>query len=96
MDETGQVTERFQYSPYGFWLRGDASITPFLFNGIYGVMTDTNGLYYMQARYYHLEIRRFVNQDVLLGNIVDGLGLNRFAYVTGRPVSLVEPFGLVG
>jgi len=95
-DETGQVVERFQYSPYGFLLRGEASTTPFLFNGMYGVMTDSNGLYYMRARYYHSEIRRFVNQDVLLGNLVEGQTLNRYAYVTGRPVSFVDPFGLSG
>jgi hypothetical protein len=35
-DETGQIVERFQYSPYGTLLSGDASITPFLFNGMYG------------------------------------------------------------
>jgi RHS repeat-associated protein len=95
-DETGQVVERFQYSPYGLLLDGDASITPFLFNGMYGVMTDSNGLYYMRARYYHPEIRRFVNQDILLGDIFEGQTLNRYAFVTGQPVSFVDPFGLVG
>jgi RHS repeat-associated protein len=39
-----------------------------LFNGRYGVMLEASGRYYMRARYYHPEIRRFVNQDVLLGN----------------------------
>jgi RHS repeat-associated protein len=93
-DETGQVVELFQYSPYGLLLSGDASRTPFLFNGRYGVMTDGNELYYMRARYYHPEIRRFVNQDVLLGNLEEGQTLNRYAYVTGQPVSFVDPFGL--
>ena len=52
-DETGIVTERFQYSPYGLFVGGDASTTPFLFNGKYGVMTDGNGLYYMRDRYHN-------------------------------------------
>ena len=90
----GQVTERFQYSPYGVLLSGNAEKTPFLFNGMYGVMTDSNGLYYMRARFYSPKIRRFVNQDILLGNIDDGQTLNRYAYVTGRPVNFVDPFGL--
>jgi len=63
---------------------------------MYGVMTDESGLYYMRARYYSPEIRRFVNQDILLGGITDGQTLNRYAYVTGRPVSFVDPFGLIG
>ena len=92
-DETGQVTERFQYSPYGLLLSGDASITPFLFNGMYGVMTDSNGLYYMRARYYHPEIRRFVNQDVLLGIVVEGQTLNRYGFVTGKPINSIDPEG---
>jgi RHS repeat-associated protein len=93
-DKTAQVIERFQYSPYGLLLSGDASKTQFLFNGMYGVMTDDNGLYYMRARFYSPNIRRFINQDILLGNIVDGQSLNRFAYVTSNPISFVDPFGL--
>ncbi len=95
-DKTGQVTEKFQYSPYGLLLSGEASTTPFLFNGMYGVMTDDNGLYYMRARFYSPSIRRFVNQDILLGRITEGQTLNRYAYVTGQPVSYVDPFGLSG
>jgi len=59
-------------------------------------MSDDNGLYYMRARYYSPAMKRFVNQDLLLGNITEGPTLNRFAFVTGRPVSLVDPFGLFG
>ncbi len=93
-DENALVTEQFQYSPYGVLVDGDADTTQFLFNGMYGVMSDGNGLYYMRARYYHPEIRRFVNQDVLLGRVAEGQTLNRYAFVTGKPVSLVDPFGL--
>jgi RHS repeat-associated protein len=93
-NSTGQVTERFQYSPYGVLLSGNAEKTPFLFNGMYGVMTDSNDLYYMRARFYSPEMRRFVNQDILLGFVEDGQTLNRYAFVTGDPVSYVDPFGL--
>ncbi len=59
-------------------------------------MTDSNGLYYMRARFYSAEMKRFVNMDVLLGKVEEGQTLNRFAFVTGRPVNLVDPFGLDG
>lgn len=56
-------------------------------------MTDANGLCYMRARYYNPEIRRFVNQDVLIGNIDDTQSLNRFGYVKGNPVTRIDPQG---
>ena len=61
---------------------------------MYGVMSDSNGLYYMRARFYSPEIRRFVNRDILLGGVIEGQTLNRFAFVTGQPISFVDPFGL--
>ncbi len=96
-DENGNVTDRFQYAPYGELARHDGlTNTPFMFNGGYGVMTDSNGLYYMRARYYNPEIRRFINQDVLTGSIDNGQSLNRYAYTNGNPISYVDPFGLWG
>jgi len=65
-----------------------------LFNGKFGVMTDENNLYYMRARFYSPAIKRFVNQDILLGSIVEGQTLNRFAFVTGKVVSFIDPNGL--
>lgn len=45
------MTDRVQYSAYGMiTLRGGTNDTPFLYNGRYGVMTDSNGLFYMRAR----------------------------------------------
>ncbi len=93
-DKTGKVVQRFQYGPYGELVKGDASQTPFLFNGKFGVMTEGNGLAYMRARFYSPVVKRFVNMDVLLGNISEGQTLNRFAFVTGQPVNYLDPFGL--
>ncbi|MDY6994758.1 MAG: RHS repeat-associated core domain-containing protein, partial [Pseudomonadota bacterium] len=93
-DEQAQVVQRFAYGPYGELLSGDATLTPFLFNGMFGVMSEGNGLFFMRARFYSAQVKRFVNQDVLVGNVVRGQSLNRFAFVAGRPVSFVDPFGL--
>lgn len=94
-DSDGSVTDRFEYGPYGEGLSHNGSTdTPFKFNGRYGVQTDRNGLLYMRARYYNPAIRRFVNQDVVFGQISSGISLNRFAFANGNPVSLMDPFGL--
>jgi RHS repeat-associated protein len=94
-DQSGAITDQYQYGPYGELVsRQGTTDTPFLFNGRDGVMTDSNGLYYMRARYYNPEILRFVNSDVLLGNVSDSQSMNRYAYVNGQPVNYVDPFGL--
>ena len=66
----------------------------YLYNGQYGVETDSNGLYYMRARYYNQDIKRFINRDVVSGDISNSQSLNRYCYVQGNPVSLTDPFGL--
>jgi RHS repeat-associated protein len=95
-DASGAVVDRFQYSAFAQLVNHEGSSdTPFLYNGRDGVMSDASGLYYMRARFYSPSIRRFVNQDVLLGTVVNGQSLNRFAFVNGNPVSFVDPDGQV-
>ena len=90
-DNNGNVTDRIEYSAFATTTyRAGTSDTPFLFNGLYGVMTDPNGLLNMRARYYNPFICRFINPDP------SGFagGLNFYAYANGNPVSYLDPFGL--
>ena len=90
-DDSGNVQDRFEYSLYAtLTYRAGADDTPFLFNGRYGVVTDPNGLLYMQARYYNPYLCRFVSADP---SGFSG-GLNMYAAFSGNPVSLTDPFGL--
>ena len=94
-DMDGIITDRYTYGAYGELLihSGDSSII-FLYNGKNGVVTDSNGLYYMRARYYSSYLKRFINADIVVGSIENGDTLNRYAYVNGNPISFVDPFGL--
>jgi len=65
-----------------------------MYDGRDGVVTDENGLLYMRARYYSPELRRFINADIMAGNISNAITLNRYAYANGNPVSNIDPFGL--
>ena len=92
----GHAVERFSYGTYGELLKEPITKIRFLYNGSYGVATDSNGLYYMRARYYNPDIKRFINQDIKVGDIGSSQSLNRYAYCEGNPVSMVDPFGLCG
>lgn len=92
----GEIVERYAYGTYGELLSTVEKCIRFLYNGAYGVTTDSNGLYYMRARYYNPDIKRFINQDIKVGDISNGQGLNRYAYCEGNPISMVDPFGLCG
>ena len=93
-DGKGRVTDTFTYSPYGKLLgRTGTTDTPFLYNGMYGVETDDNGLYCMRSRYYNPTIMRFINQDVVQGSLDNAITLNRYAYANGNPITYLDPFG---
>src|SRR5258707_4402837 len=85
------TTDQIEYSAYGMTTyRSGTNDIPFLYNGRYGVMSDSNGLLYMRARYYNPYICRFINADP---SGFSG-GLNFYAYADGNPISMLDPFGL--
>jgi len=90
-DGSGAVKNAYAYTPYGrVTNKQEAKAQPFQFAGQFGVMTETNGLLYMRARYYDSKLGRFLSEDP---SGFDG-GLNLYAYVGGNPISLADPSGL--
>ena len=95
-NSSGAVTDRFTYGAYGELLtHTGSSDTPFLYNGRDGVLTDANGLYYMRARYYSPELKRFLNSDIEKGSTEKDQTLNLYIFVLGNPVLYVDPRGQV-
>jgi RHS repeat-associated protein len=92
-DSAGVVTGRASYSLWGmlYQASGDAQSTPFLYNGRFGVITESaSGCLNMRSRWYNPRIRRFLSADP---SGFDG-GWNMYAYGNGNPLAMVDPFGL--
>lgn len=94
-EDDGSIIDTFEYDTYGKLLShvGETD-TPFCYNGRDGVMTEPNGLYYMRNRFYSPDLKRFINPDLLAGDITNAITLNRYAYANNNPVSFVDPLGL--
>jgi RHS repeat-associated protein len=90
----GEVANRYAYQPYGA-LTGsvDPEQNPFTYSGKYGVTTESNGLYFMRARFYDPETRSFVSKDPYSGNLGDTQTVGLYHYARGNPQSLVDPKG---
>ncbi len=98
-DSNGKLSQAYSYTAFGephIWnvsgISADASssASPFLFQGaFYGADL---GLYRMGARTYAPAFGRFLSPDP----IGSAGGLNLFAFVEGRPLSLEDPDGTNG
>ncbi|MEA3479762.1 MAG: RHS repeat-associated core domain-containing protein, partial [Bacteroidota bacterium] len=93
MTDTGRtIVNSYSYTPFGIIIGENETVQqPFKYVGRYGVMAETNGFYYMRARYYDPQVGRFISEDPI------GFGggdVNLYAYVAGNPIMGVDPSGL--
>ena len=87
----GAVTLTQSYTPYGEVTQSTGtSQTSY---GFTNEATDPNGLVYLRARYYAPTDGRFISRDTWNGDYNRPLSLNRWNYVEGNPVNLVDPTG---
>ncbi|WP_017417220.1 RHS repeat-associated core domain-containing protein [Clostridium tunisiense] len=94
----GQVRDKYRYDPYGevkhggFWGSNGTHYENFYgYNG-----EDYNrlsGLEYLRARYYEPESGRFLTRDSYLGDVMQPLTLNRYAYALNNPMMYTDPSG---
>jgi RHS repeat-associated protein len=90
-DGSQNVIQSYLYDPHGRVLKAGSSLAnEFQYVGTLGVLSDENGLYQMQARYYDPEARRFIHADP----IGFGGGPNLYSYANCDPVNRIDPEGL--
>ena len=87
----GNQVKAIRYMPFGATAQetGDTK-TRYRYTG---KEKDDTGFYYYGARYYDDALGRFIAADSILPDVYDPQQLNRFAYVRGNPLKLVDPDG---
>jgi len=90
-DSSQVVTESSTYDAYGNAVAAYGTAPNFGYVGQYRYYTDATGLHYLKARYYDPVAGRFLSRDPIgyRGSS------NLYAYVSGNPVSDVDPSGLI-
>ena len=89
-DGNAAVKTSYAYEPYGnATASGEVNGNAAQYTGR---ENDGTGLYYYRARYYHPGFSRFAVEDP----IGFGGGENLYKYVSGDPISLVDPMGEAG
>ena len=90
-DATGAVAKSYSYSSFGKIESetNPALFQPYTFTG--REFDSETGLYFYRARYYDLNIGRFLQEDPVPG--LTSQSLNRYAYVRNNPPSLFDANG---
>ncbi len=86
-NDTGAVSDQYQYQPFGRTQHTGTSTNPFQFTGR---ERDTAELYYYRARYHAPGLGRFVSEDPLR---FDGGSPNFYSYVDNNPLRFSDPLG---
>jgi RHS repeat-associated protein len=94
-DSTEKIVNKYAYTPFGEIAGSSESITnPFCYVGKYGIMEEGNGLKFMRARYYDAETGRFLNKDLVRGEVRKPQTLNRYVYALNNSVRMIDAKGL--
>jgi|GEM_PF-5055284 len=89
-DDNENITDKFSYDTWGYVSHTEGNTdTPYLYVGIFGIQTDSNGLINMRARYYNPTTQTFITSDPtgFAG------GMNWYLYANGNSLMYIDPNG---
>jgi RHS repeat-associated protein len=90
MDMSGNVTDTYDYWPYGETrVHSGSSKTPLTFLGTFGYFTDFVNMLYVRARHLRVDLTQWMSLDRHWPR------QNPYAYVRTNPCSVVDPSGRV-
>jgi len=94
LDKQQQITDRFDYWPYGETrTRTGSTTTPFRFVGSRGYYRDRAARTYVRARTLLPSLGRWSSLDPFWARL--NTGMNRYLYVSASPIGGVDPSGLL-
>ena len=82
------MTETYRYTVYGRPLNASSLGNPYLYTA--RRYDNLAAIYYYRARFYHPDLRRFLQPDP----IGYAAGMNLYAYVGNSPMNWIDPWGL--
>jgi RHS repeat-associated protein len=91
-DETGNVTDRYDYDAFGNLIAKTGTTRNTWFFGAQQ-LDSTPGLYYLRARYYEPRFGRFTARDPFAGRILDPVTLHPYIYAGNDPMNRSDPTG---
>ncbi len=92
VNESGVVENTYEYDAWGNILTETGSIdNPIKYAGEY--YDEELDMYYLRARYYDPQIKRFTSYDIEEGEILNPLDMNRYAYCRNNPIKYADPTG---
>ncbi len=91
VNERGEILNTYAYSSYGQILASHEIVpNDYKYLAKYGIITDSDDLIYVRARYYVPSILRWLTLDEFRGSVENPLSLNRYILNQGDPVNYID------